>query len=259
MSGHHLGLAFAVAGYAVAMGSSVLLAAFLLGAPVPLAMREGARLAPPLLAALGDVLLISGFALQHSGMARRSFGAWLAARLPAHLHRAAYLHTTGAATAGLVLFWQPMDLILWRLPGAAGLLLSGALMLVAVGIIFGAIHQIGHLRFFGLAQAWDGYWTRSEPSPQLVTGGLYGLVRHPISLGWLVLIWIAPNMTLDRLIFALGLSIYIAVATRLEERDLVDELGDPYRTYRMRVPAILPRLRCARSAPQECSGKERFP
>jgi hypothetical protein len=50
-------------------------------------------------------------------------------------------------------------------------------------------------------------------------------------------------MTVGQITFALGTAVYVLIATVLEERDLVAELGDAYRTYRVRVPAFLPHLR----------------
>ena len=45
---------------------------------------------------------------------------------------------------------------------------------------------------------------------------------------------------MTHLVFALVTTAYILVAIQLEERDLVDALGDDYRRYRERVPMIIP-------------------
>jgi protein-S-isoprenylcysteine O-methyltransferase Ste14 len=47
-------------------------------------------------------------------------------------------------------------------------------------------------------------------------------------------------MTLGHLLFAAGMSAYILVGVRLEERDLVRYLGSDYERYREQVPQLVP-------------------
>jgi protein-S-isoprenylcysteine O-methyltransferase Ste14 len=47
-------------------------------------------------------------------------------------------------------------------------------------------------------------------------------------------------MTAAHLVFAFSSTVYILVAMRLEERDLVAEHGANYTSYRDRVPALVP-------------------
>src|SRR5438045_572215 len=43
------------------------------------------------------------------------------------------------------------------------------------------------------------------------TGGVYGLVRHPLYLGWTLLVFGAAHMTGDRLIFAAINILYLTI------------------------------------------------
>ena len=69
----------------------------------------------------------------------------------------------------------------------------------------------------------------------LQTGGLFGLVRHPIYLGWVLFVFGAPRMTLTRFVFACVSTAYLAAAIPLEERGLIGAFGDEYTRYRRRV------------------------
>ena len=72
---------------------------------------------------------------------------------------------------------------------------------------------------------------------------VYKLVRHPLMLGFMVAFWAAPTMTQGRLLFASVTTVYILIAVRIEERDLVAILADAYRDYQRRTPGLLPSLR----------------
>jgi protein-S-isoprenylcysteine O-methyltransferase Ste14 len=59
-------------------------------------------------------------------------------------------------------------------------------------------------------------------------------------VGWLLIFWGAPTMTAGHALFSAGLSGYILLAIRFEDRDLVQHIGEPYQRYRELVPALLP-------------------
>jgi protein-S-isoprenylcysteine O-methyltransferase Ste14 len=120
--------------------------------------------------------------------------------------------------------------------------------LIAVASTF----MVDHLDFLGLRQAFRpaGY-----APPAFRERYLYTLVRHPMMLGLLIAFWATPHLTVGHLVFALAGSGYIAVGVHFEERDLRRHLGDVYRDYAARVPAVVPVRRpasrsdrCRRSA-----------
>jgi protein-S-isoprenylcysteine O-methyltransferase Ste14 len=47
-------------------------------------------------------------------------------------------------------------------------------------------------------------------------------------------------MTAGHFLFSAGMSAYILIAIRFEERDLVNHIGEPYERYRRQVPALVP-------------------
>jgi protein-S-isoprenylcysteine O-methyltransferase Ste14 len=69
---------------------------------------------------------------------------------------------------------------------------------------------------------------------------LYRFVQHPIYLGFIVAFWAAAGMSAGHLLFAVLTTDYIFIGVLLEERELVDLLGDEYRRNKTRVSMIVP-------------------
>lgn len=80
---------------------------------------------------------------------------------------------------------------------------------------------------------------------RLVTGGIYGKVRHPqyAGLGLLVLGALIQWPTLLTAVMAPVLLVSYARLAWREERELEARFGEAYRAYRQRVPAFIPRRR----------------
>jgi methanethiol S-methyltransferase len=64
--------------------------------------------------------------------------------------------------------------------------------------------------------------------------------RAPLYLGWLLVFWSAPKMTIAHLLFALATTGYILIAIQFEEKGLTQLCGNEYQQYRKRVSMILP-------------------
>lgn len=103
---------------------------------------------------------------------------------------------TAGLTVLLVWLWQPIPATVWQMSNPVGVGFVWAAYLGVWGLMFSATFPIGHFRFFGLAQAWER--VRGTPAPQasFTLRWLYGIMRHPISLGWMLVQWLTPHMTL---------------------------------------------------------------
>lgn len=198
---------------------------------------------PPLAAAVIDVGLIALFGLQHSVMARPAFKARWTRIVPPPMERSVYVLAASIALIILFLGWRPIGMIVWNVtnPLLAGLL--WALFWIGWGTVLLSTFLINHFELFGLQQAWFNLRDRQAAKPELRQPFFYKWVAHPLYAGFFLAFWAAPEMTVGHLLLAAGVSLYMLIAIRYEERDLIDLFGDDYRRYRAGVGGLVPRFR----------------
>ncbi len=188
-----------------------------------------------------DVALLAAFALQHSGMARPAFKRWWTHFVPQAAERSTYVLVSNLAVLALFVAWQPIGGVIWATTGAVRIGIIGVYLL-GWALLFYSSCLIDHFDLFGLRQVWRRFTNRAYVAPKFHTPGLYRIVRHPLYIGWLMIFWAAPTMTVAHLMFALTTTAYILGAIRLEERDLLDAFGRDYAEYRRRTPMLIPRI-----------------
>ena len=233
-------LLLAFAGYAFAGVTVPLLLLFAGGWWLPKTVDTGPHLgtAPSVVI---DVVLLALFGLQHSGMARPSFKAFVTRHVPEALERTVYIVMASLAVWVLCLGWQPLPHRIWLADGVVGAVLDAGFWL-GVALVYAATVLLNHFHLLGLSQAYSRHVTRAPDvtSDRLQVHGPYRLVRHPLMTGLLLCFWCASTFTAGRLLWAAGLTGYILLGTFLEERDLVARFGAAYRSYAARVPAFFP-------------------
>lgn len=187
--------------------------------------------------------LLSAFVIQHSGMARKSFKAWLTKFIPASTERATFNLMSNMAMVGIFYFWQPMGGTVWA--SDSEWLKSTLLVVYMFGwtLIFVSTFLIDHFHLFGLKQVWYQLNDKTEQRSKFITPSLYKRVRHPLYVGWIIVFWATPVMTMAHLVFAVLCTFYILVAIQFEEKDLEAEFGEKYKAYKKEVPMIVPSLR----------------
>ena len=184
--------------------------------------------------------LLSFFAIQHSGMARKGFKNWMTKYIPETAERSTYVLWSNIAMILIFMFWEPMGGTVWSFSNEFAKSAILSIYMFGWAIVLISTFLINHFHLFGLQQVCYQLVNKPIPESNFHTPAFYKWVRHPLYVGWIVVFWSAPTMTVAHLLFAMMCTAYILIAIRLEEKDLVDEFGDTYIEYKKKVPMLIP-------------------
>jgi protein-S-isoprenylcysteine O-methyltransferase Ste14 len=188
-----------------------------------------------------DLLLMSLFGAQHTIMARAGFKLWLTRLVPQPAERSTFVLAASTALLLMMALWKPIPGVLWDVSGSTLGTILVVLAMVGWGILFWSTFLINHFDLFGLRQVFLAFRNKAYTAIDFTTPVLYRYVRHPLYLGLLIALWATPTMTVGHLLLASGLTTYTLIGIRFEERELVRELGKPYREYQRQVSMLMPR------------------
>jgi protein-S-isoprenylcysteine O-methyltransferase Ste14 len=110
-----------------------------------------------------------------------------------------------------------------------------AVELIAVGLMVYAFRHSDPAFFMGIGQLGN-----ESSGAGLMTTGFYGIVRHPLYITGLLILWCFPILTTGTLAFNAAITIYILIGSELEERRLIAEFGEEYLRYRKKVARLIP-------------------
>jgi len=240
-----IALLFSIVCYAIFFATFLYLIAFVGNLPVPKTVDAPPSLLPRGAKIVIDVAVIALFGLQHSVMARPRFkAAWTRIVQPV-VERSVYVLFASIALIILFTFWQPLTRTIWQVSPDMGWLsaILTAMFFAGFGIVLISTFLINHFELFGLQQAWFNVRGRQAAAPELRQPLFYRWVAHPLYAGFFLGFWATPHMTAGHLLLAGGLSVYMLIAIRYEERDLTGLFGDDYRRYRSSVGGLVPRFR----------------
>ena len=110
---------------------------------------------------------------------------------------------------------------------------------------------LDHFELFGLKDGLGvdlmSYLGFASSTDSLIERAHYTTCRHPIMLGFFVMFFAVPVMTLNHLFFSICCTTYILLAVKfLEEPDLQVMFGGKYDNYKQRVPMYCPLLKITR-------------
>jgi protein-S-isoprenylcysteine O-methyltransferase Ste14 len=183
---------------------------------------------------------MSIFAVQHSLMARPQFKRWWTKWVPKPVERSTYVLFSSLALILLFWQWRAMPDPVWVVTNQIGAYILWLLFFVGWLLVLFSTYLINHFDLFGLRQV--NAYRKGEEYKELGFGTpvVYGFIRHPIMLGFIIAFWSTPEMSVGHLLFAAVTTAYILVAIQLEERDLVAIHGQAYEDYRSEVSMLVP-------------------
>lgn len=181
--------------------------------------------------AMINTLWFTLFAAHHSIFAREGVKKALARVIPMVYERTVYVWIASILFTLMTLNWQAVPGVLWQVDRPFAFLLHAV---QAFGFYFGFkagrrfdVKELAGVRY--------NEADRVHPPPVLSDRGPYGLVRHPLNLSLMLIVWPVATMTWTRLVFAVCATVYFLIAIPLEERDLRRGWGKEYDDYSRRV------------------------
>lgn len=192
-------------------------------------------------AVLINLLLLSVFAIQHSLMARASFKKWITGFMNPAIERSTYVLLSNLALFLLFWKWQPMEMVIWEAKSEMIYWIVMGLFGLGWVVVLASTFMINHFELTGLQQIYDNWKNKQPENSAFQINYLYKFVRHPLMLGFLMVFWATPYMTLGHLLFTGVMTLYIFASVKyLEERDLRKAIGKEYEEYQEKVPMIIP-------------------
>ena len=135
--------------------------------------------------------------------------------MPQPIERSTYVLLSCVVLAALMIWWQPIGIVVWDLPAGPArwamwtLFAAGWLMVPLVTLM------ISHFDLFGTRQVWLHLRGQEYTSLPFRTPMLYSKMRHPLYVGWTIAFWAIPTMTVGHLLLAALLTGYMLIAVGL--------------------------------------------
>ena len=187
-----------------------------------------------------DISLIALFSITHSVMARKSFKRWITRYIPQAIERSTFVLTSSVLLMVMMVMWQPLGGVVWAVNNEIAVIAIYSVFAIGTAVIFLASFLINHFDLFGLRQVWLAFVNKPYTDLHFTTPFLYKITRHPLYLGFVIMLWSTPVMTITHLVCAILMTLYIVIAIQFEEKDLVASLGEKYRQYQKTVPMLIP-------------------
>jgi methanethiol S-methyltransferase len=200
---------------------------------------------------LVDALLALQFTVPHSLLLLPAVRDRLTRLIPSAFYGCFYCVSTCVTLLLMIANWQSCPTVIWQASGIGRTAITIGFFASWVAILYSL-----SLTGLGYQTGWTPWWhwLRGTPLPRrrFEPTGAYRLLRHPVYLSFLGLIWFTPLMTVDHAILTGVWTSYIFLGSWLKDGRLIFYLGDSYRRYQTAVPGYpgMPWGPLARRRPQ---------
>ena len=207
-----------------------------------------------------DCALAIFFAISHSFMlvprTRKLLSRWI----PHAFYDSTFCVVTCVSLLALFFGWQTSETTLWQATGV-----MASVIRVCFYLSWAALFYSLALTGLGYQNGWTPfyYWLRRMKAPrrEFKPRGAYKIIRHPVYLSFLGLVWFTPTMTLDHAALTAIWTGYIFYGSFLKDRRLAHFIGEPYEAYQRSVPGypLLRRFLPRESLPREPQSEVQTP
>lgn len=172
---------------------------------------------------LVDMLLVTIFVFQHSIMATDLVKHTFCRLRIEHLSRSIYNICSSASLHFLINKWQQTPATMWKFETSneAVWMLFSSLHVFAWSIVYSGCIMMDIAELCGLKQIWYRVSKINSPldkkSRELRRYMRH--MRHPSFTGFLFILWIYPIMSVDRVLLAIILTIYMALLWTIDHED----------------------------------------
>lgn len=231
---------YGVVAYVIFLGAFLYAIGFVGNFLVPKSIDSGSE-STLLNSLIVNALLLSAFAIQHSVMARPAFKKAWTQIIPKSMERSTYVLLSSLILLLMYWKWHPLTQSIWNIESETISLIITIVYFAGWGIVLLSTFMINHFELFGLEQIYCNLKSKSPKPIKFTTRFFYGIVRHPIMLGFFIAFWATPHMTVGHLFFSIMTTLYIIISVKyFEEKDLRNFIGEEYDTYKNKVPMFIP-------------------
>lgn len=189
-----------------------------------------------------DFILLLTFTASHTFFARGIGRKLLNKPFGPEAERPLYVLISGITLFLLVICWNSCGPLLWDTGSGIFATIMIIIQLIGLGLVVwsavvlgaGGLAALPHLRAIESG--------RSTPKQEFVALPPFSLIRQPMNLGFILMLWAMPEVSLDRLLLIVVLTVWIVFVAPIEERDAELSFGDGYARYKERTPRWLPKI-----------------